>query len=341
VSSVSVAPLSGGRVTRSAPRHAGVRHESPARLGAPHEQRKPAPMASPPERHRAARHARRRRGCLPSRMGPSGSSSSCASALERSSKPRRPLPTVTCGRSPRKNQGEGEHAHAAEKACTRNRLNPEPSGPDRSRSRIGFRTGPPRAARKGISAERHIVRACGARSDRSWRHHPATMPSAEPRCDRNRAAASGSGGAVARGASRKSPAAPQRRGQKSRHRESRKVRCFERLVLGGSHARPGLRSRPLHPPAVRAEARPRGRLKFDSSTIAAVFATTWRFSRWAGLVGACLAPHLACRLRQSRNSWNSSGLATGGLPATPCCCFIKSLNFARSSGSCAFLSSHS
>jgi hypothetical protein len=74
-------------------------------------------------------------------------------------------------------------------------------------------------------------------------------------------------------------------------------------------------------------------------------ATTRRSSRRAGLMGpgvtAYLAPHFGCRLRQSRNSWNSSGLAAGGLPATPCCCFIKSLNFARSSGSCAFLSSHS
>ena len=97
-----------------------------------------------------------------------------------------------------------------------------------------------------------------------------------------------------------------------------------------------------------------GRLTCDSSTIAAWDAVTvakgrgsltWRSSRWAGFVGpgvtAYLAPHFACLLRQSRNSWNSSGLAAGGLPASPCCCFIKSLNFARSSGSCAFLSSHS
>jgi hypothetical protein len=56
---------------------------------------------------------------------------------------------------------------------------------------------------------------------------------------------------------------------------------------------------------------------------------------------AGVAPHFCCLLRQSRNSWNSSWLAAAGLPATPSCCFMKSWNFARSSGSCAFLSSHS
>ena len=91
--------------------------------------------------------------------------------------------------------------------------------------------------------------------------------------------------------------------------------------------------------------RQRSRLGTPSPSRRVVDAPTWRSSRWAGFVGpgvtAYLAPHFACLLRQSRNSWNSSGLAAGGLPASPCCCFIKSLNFARSSGSCAFLSSHS
>jgi hypothetical protein len=59
-------------------------------------------------------------------------------------------------------------------------------------------------------------------------------------------------------------------------------------------------------------------------------------AQWGGVQSA----HFRCLLLQSRNSWNSSGLAVGRLPATPSC-FMKSLNFARSSGSCAFRSSHS
>jgi hypothetical protein len=103
-------------------------------------------------------------------------------------------------------------------------------------------------------AERHIVRACGACSYGSQPGHRATTPPSEPRCDRNRTATSGLGGAVAR----ESPAVLRRRGQKFRRRELHKARCFERPLLGGPHARPCLRSRRLRPPAVRAEARPGG-----------------------------------------------------------------------------------
>ena len=102
------------------------------------------------------------------------------------------------------------------------------------------------------------MRACGACSHGSRPDRRAATPSSEPRCDRVRAATSGPGGAVARGASRKSPAAPRCRGQKFRRCELHKARGFERPVLGGPHARPCLRSRPLGPPAVRAEARPGG-----------------------------------------------------------------------------------
>jgi hypothetical protein len=229
----------------------------------------------------------------------------------------------------------------AEKTCTRKPLNLEARGQASAPGRFQDRPLSGRAERPAATC------SCKPHKPSPY-DRCATTLSWEPHCDRTRVAASGAGGAVARGAARKRPAAPRRRGL-------HKARCLERRVPGGPHARRCLRSRPLRPPCgsnrgpTRRDGsratRQRSRLGTLSPSRRAVDAPTWRSSRWAGFVGpgvtAYLAAHFACLLRQSRNSWNSSGLAAGGLPASPCCCFIKSLNFARSSGSCAFLSSHS
>jgi hypothetical protein len=194
------------------------------------------------------------------------------------------------------------------------------------------------------------VKACGACSAGARRDRRATTRSSEPRCDRNRAATSGAGKAVARGASGKSPAAPRpwaeisapriARGPLFRTSRSCRIAC---VLAVTSSASPRASSRGTTRGDGSSSTRQRPRP--PSPSRGPMSATTRRSSRRAGLMGpgvtAYLAPHFGCRLRQSRNSWNSSGLAAGGLPATPCCCFIKSLNFARSSGSCAFLSSHS
>jgi hypothetical protein len=134
-----------GRVTRCGPRHAGVRNESPARLEAPREQRKPPPVASRSERCRAGRHARRKTWGSPSRTGPSGPSSSCGFALERPSKPRRGSLAAYAGTK------AGRQAPVVKKTRSRNPLNLESGGADKPRPPAGLRTGHPPAARKGIS----------------------------------------------------------------------------------------------------------------------------------------------------------------------------------------------
>jgi hypothetical protein len=118
--------------------------------------------------------------------------------------------------------------------------------------------------------------------------------------------------------------------------------------FGRSRLRPCLRSRyllpggsSLGPTPGTAQVRSVNDRKF--AHIAAMIAC--RSLRWGAMAApgviARVTLHFGCLLRQSRNSWNSSWVAAVGLPATPSCCFMKSWNFVRSSGSCAFRSSHS
>ena len=323
-------------MTHSAPRHAGVRNESPARVGAPHQQRKPPSMAS--RRRRAGRHAGRKRWGLPSARADQGRrphARSRSSARARCADPR-----SRAGAAHAETRARAGKLPWPKKPARTNLLTLRPG--DKPRPRAGFRTGHSRAARKG--PPRPLA------ASPTDPHH---MIAARRRCP-------GSHIAIAPELPPRVLAAPLRVAQlvsaRLRHdavgckgtlpRTSRSWRtaCAAVFAVTSSAAPCGSNRGPTRRDGSRAT-RQRSRLGTPSPSRRAVDAPTWRSSRWAGFVGpgvtAYLAPHFACLLRQSRNSWNSSGLAAGGLPASPCCCFIKSLNFARSSGSCAFLSSHS
>lgn len=114
-----------------------------------------------------------------------------------------------CGRSPRRTQAQSEHAPVVEKPCTRKPLNLEASGPDKPRA--GFRAGRPWSARKGAatSGPGGTLRVT----------HPVRAQLRRDAVGKNFGAAN-----------------------------CTRSRCFEGLVLGGPHARPCLRSRPLRPP---------------------------------------------------------------------------------------------
>jgi hypothetical protein len=171
----------------------------------------------------------------------------------------------------------------------------------------------------------------------------APRPPSPTRPCTHKAAAQAPSGALARAACNSAV-----RRRKRRRRKSRDVREWERLVVGGPRLRPCLRSRRLLPRSASFGATPgygsssiRKRPQVHSRRCNDHVSILRSGAMAAPGVIVCIAPHFGCLLRHSRNSWNSSWVAAGGLPATPSCCFMKSWNFARSSGSCAFRSSHS
>ena len=232
-------------MTHSAPRHAGVRNESPARVGAPHQQRKPPSMAS--RRRRAGRHAGRKRWGLPSARADQGRrphARSRSSARARRADPRSLAGAAHVETRARAGKLPWPKKPPRTNLLTLRRANLEARGQASAPGRFQDRPLSGRAERPAAT--------CSCKPHRpSPYDRCATTLSWEPHCDRTRVAASGAGGAVARGAARKRPAAPRRRGL-------HKARGLERRVPGGPHARRCLRSLPLRPPAVPTEVRPGG-----------------------------------------------------------------------------------